>query len=231
MRRYERRIHELAEALIVVSDQDAPFFPSDKVTVVENGVDTDVFSPIEDVVRPKHIVFSGRMGYGPNAEAAQWFVRECLPTIRTHVPEATLSIVGADPPRSVQRLAKQSGVTVTGFVDSIARAVNEASVVVVPLQSGSGIQNKILEAMACARPIVTTTIGRGAIQAADGRELLVADGRAAFADAVIALLEDRPRAEALGLRARAYVVENHSWERAGDLVERIYERLAHPAPQ
>jgi glycosyltransferase involved in cell wall biosynthesis len=119
-------------------------------------------------------------------------------------------------------LGRIPGVKVTGYVDSIASALNEASVVVVPLQSASGIQNKILEAMACARPVVTTAVGLGAIAARHGREVLIAEGREAFADAVVSLLEDESAAEEMGRCARAFVIANHTWEHAGELVDQIY---------
>jgi polysaccharide biosynthesis protein PslH len=222
MRRYERRVHEVGEAVIVVSLRDAHYFPEGKVHVVENGVDQNRFQPNPRLRRPGHLVFGGRIGYAPNAEAARWFAIHCLPLIQERVPAVTLSIAGADPPRDVRALGRIPGVKVTGYVDSIASALNEASVVVVPLQSASGIQNKILEAMACARPVVTTAVGLGAIAARHGREVLIAEGREAFADAVVSLLEDESAAEEMGRCARAFVIANHTWEHAGELVDQIY---------
>jgi glycosyltransferase involved in cell wall biosynthesis len=230
MRGYERHVHALAEAVIVVSSQDAHFFPASKVTVIENGVDLELFTPVPALRRTAHLAFSGRMGYTPNAEAALWFVRECLPVVRQSVPEVTLSIVGADPPRAVRSLAQAPGVEVTGYVRSIADALNQASVVVAPLLSGSGMQNKVLEAMACGRPVVTTSIGLGGIRATSRNELAVADGPEAFAAAVVSLLENPSGAEAMGRRARAFVVENHTWAHAAERVEDLYRQLLRSRP-
>ena len=183
---------------------------------------TDEFAPLPGATRRFDLVFSGNMGYAPNAQAARWFVEECLPLVRASVPEASLAIVGARPLRTVRALGRVPGVHVTGYVDSVARALNEAAVAVAPLRAASGIQNKVLEAMACGRPVVTTALGLGDIEARPGDEVIVADGAEPFARAVVELLRSPERAEALGRRGRDFVVRRHSWERAADAVEDVY---------
>ena len=113
----------------------------------------------------------------------------------------------------------------TGFVPSMPDALNEAAVAVAPMRSGSGIQNKVLEAMACGLPVVASSLALGGIGARAGEEIVVADDAEETAAAVGALLRDRERAESIGKRARDYVVREHSWERAGEEVEEIYERV------
>jgi glycosyltransferase involved in cell wall biosynthesis len=108
----------------------------------------------------------------------------------------------------------------------MAHTLNSASVVVAPMHSGAGIQNKVLEAMACGRAVVTTTIGLGGIEARPGVEVVVADGAEEFAGAVSRLLRDDGRAAELGRAARARVLERYTWDRAGDAVDRIYAELA-----
>lgn len=224
IRPYERSAGRLADHLIVVSERDRMFFPAPKTSVVVNGVDYDVFAPQADVRRADRVVFSGNMGYAPNVQGALWFASECWPSIRAAVPTAQFAIVGARPSRDVRALGGD-GIEITGYVDSIALAINEAAVSVAPLRSGSGMQNKILEAMACARPVVTTSVGRGSIAATPGESIVVADDAETFAAAVVDLLRDPARGDAIGRSGREYVRTHHSWERGADLVDDIYRRI------
>src|SRR5438270_7132421 len=162
------------------------------------------------------------MSYPPNVRAARWFADECFPRVREVVPDASFVVAGTSPAREISRLAERDGITVTGFVESMAAALNEGSVAVAPMLSGAGIQNKILEAMACGLPVVTTSIGLGGLDAVPGKELVVADGAEAFSDQVAALLRDRGLAEELGGNARRRVLERYTWERAGEDVEQVY---------
>lgn len=235
MREYEPAVARRADHVIVVSERDRPYFPGADVTVVENGVDTELFAPDPARRRADAIVFSGNMGYEPNVDAARWFVAECFGRIRAQVPTATLSIVGARPTRAVRELADRPGVAVTGFVDSMPAALNEATVAVAPLRSGSGIQNKILEAMACGLSIVATPTAVGAIDAHHGRDIVVAEGAESFADAVVRVLRDASLREALARNARTRVVESYSWARGAERVEEIWNaavsgRSSSPSP-
>ena len=225
IRPYERRVVAEFDHVLVVSEQDKEFLPGDHVTVLPNGVDTDEFAPQPERGRSETLVFSGNMHYEPNIHSVTWFAERCLPRIRAAVPNATLVVAGADPHPAVAALAGKPGVRVTGFVPSMPDALNEAAVAVAPMRSGSGIQNKVLEAMACGLPVVASSLALGGIGARAGEQIVVADDAEETAAAVVALLRDRERAESIGERARDYVVREHSWERAGEEVEEIYERV------
>ena len=165
------------------------------------------------------------MSYPPNVRAASWFAEECFERIRAHVPGASLLIAGKAPVRQVRQLGEREGISVTGFVDSMPEMLRRARVAVAPMLSGAGIQNKVLEAMACGLPVVATTFGAAAIDAAPGRDLIVADGADAFADAVVGLLLDSARARQVGANARAVVLERHGWDRSAAAIEGLYESL------
>ena len=218
-----------ATEVIVVSEQDRSFLRSDRVTVVENGVDTEAFTPGSKARTEPTIVFTGNMGYGPNVDAAVWFATSCFPRIRGVLRDVRFMVAGDRPSSRVRALGLRHGVTVTGRVPSIADVLRDADVAVVPLLSGSGIQNKVLEAMACGVPVVTTRIGLGGLRALPNVHLLVEDDANAFADAVVALLESPARSDELGRAGRAFVVAEHSWQRAADQVDAIYRRAVQAA--
>ena len=225
---YEVELARRFDEVIVVSEQDRDFLPDGRVTVVPNGVDTDLFAPTGEAKGPT-IVFSGHMSYDPNVHAVTWFAERCFPRVRAQVPEASLVIAGWNPAKAVRELGTLPGVEVTGWVESMPAILNRAAVAIAPMQSGSGIQNKILEAMSCELPVVTTTIGLGSIGAKPEDEIVVADGEEPFADAVVRLLRSPERAADVGRRARRYVLDHHSWQSAADQVDEVYQRAAHSA--
>jgi sugar transferase (PEP-CTERM/EpsH1 system associated) len=201
-------------------------------TVLRNGVDLQQFTPARAAPEPGLIVFTGVMNYLPNADGCIWFAEEILPRIRSRASNARFAIVGAHPTSAVQRLARLSGVTVTGFVDDTRDWLGRAVVAVAPLRIARGIQNKVLEAMAMGLPTVGTTPATQGVEGRDGEELLVRDDAVPFADAVLELLGDPLRARSLGARARTFVEARYDWEVVfrplDDLIERCRTRSAGP---
>ncbi len=198
-----------------------------KVEALANGVDLDYFSP-EKVASsaplpPARLIFSGAMDYWPNVEGAVWFAREVFPTVRQVFPEAVFCIAGRNPTEAVLDLKKLPGVEVTGTVPDMRVHLTGATLCVVPLMIARGIQNKVLEGMAMAKPVVATSGAATGIKAHVGEDLIVADGAAAMAEAVIKLLGDPERQRILGRNARAYVERAHSWaahlQRLDEIIE------------
>jgi len=224
LRRYERTLDRQFDRLIVSSPVDREFIgPYENLHVVPNGVDIERFPFVEDGRQPYTIIFSGRIGYFPNAEAAVWFATQVFPVVRQQVPGARFVIVGADPPWRVKLLTRLPGVEVTGYVPDLGGFLTRAAVAVAPMQAGSGIQNKVLEAMASGTPVVATSYALGGIEAQDSEHLLVARGGGTFARKVIKLLNDRPLAHRLARNARRLVEERYTWERSVDALEEVYK--------
>jgi len=197
------------------------------VTYVNNGVDTEYFSPERTYPNPyaadeKVIVFTGAMDYWANVDAVRWFAQDIFPMVQRRIPQAHFYIVGARPTSAVQQLGGASGVTVTGAVKDIRPYLAHAGVAVAPMRIARGIQNKVLEAMAMARAVVVSPEGLDGIHARVGEELLMAEGDARFASYVTEILTGAKYAE-MGSAARARVVNDYSWQESLQRFEALLE--------
>lgn len=214
---FERQIAQRVDASLFVSEAEADLFRTRSgaanVRAVENGIDTDFFDPaaaFERIDTPgKLIVFTGQMDYRPNVEAVTWFAEAVLPHIRATHPDADFVIVGRNPTDAVTALARRDGVQVTGEVADVRPWLDAAACVVAPLKIARGIQNKVLEAMAMARPVVASGPAAEGIDH-DGT-ILSGDTVAEVTDAVNGLLSDAPGAAAMGRNARERVKARYGW--------------------
>ena len=164
-------------------------------------------------------MFAGNLGYFPNVDAATFLVRDVLPRVRAAVPGAELRLVGARPARRVRALAGAAGVSLAASVPAIAPELAAATIALVPLRAGSGLQNKVLEAMAAGTPVVATPRAVAGLALGTGEEVLVADDAAGLAAAAVALLRDPARARAQARAARALVERRYRWEDSAAGVE------------
>lgn len=226
---FEKSVAARADVCAFVSEAEAALFRAasgqgrDKVIAMENGVALDYFDPQADfpVVERQDgplLVFTGQMDYRPNVEAVESFARESLPAIRAAHPQARFAIVGRNPAGPVQALADVPGVIVTGAVPDVRGWLAAADVVVAPLRIARGIQNKVLEAMAMARPVVASPQAAEGIDAQDGVHFLIAATPADEASRINALLADRAGADRLAKAARARMEQRYRWSaRLADL--------------
>jgi glycosyltransferase involved in cell wall biosynthesis len=182
----------------------------------------------------KVLVFTGAMDYWANGDAVTWFARGAFPLVRAQVPDAHFYIVGARPSAAVQNLADLPGITVTGRVDDTRPYLAHAGLVVAPLRIARGVQNKVLEAMAMGKPVLTTSLALEGIAARSGRDVLVADDAPQLTELSAGILRAGDAAS-LGKAARQYVLKHHRWEenlkRIGDLLEGASASIAGPAEQ
>lgn len=181
---------------------------------IGNGVDVTYHDPAAVAAHhsgAKTIVFVGMMDYWPNVDAVAWFAKDIFPLVRARHPDARFQIVGARPVPSVRALARIDGIEVTGAVPDVRPYVKAATAVVAPLRIARGIQNKVLEGMAMARPVVTTPAALEGINAVRERHVLVGETPNEFAEAVMRVLDANLPAD-MGAAARAFVVKNHDWD-------------------
>lgn len=227
--RFESEVCRRADHVTCVSAEDAAALralaPSANPVVVPNGIFLADYALPSSAGRgvggegEKRLVFTGKMDYRPNIDAVTWFADEALPLIRRELPEAGFVIVGQKPAEAVKRLGERKGITVTGAVEDARPYIAGAAVYVAPLRMGGGTRFKLLEAMALRRPIVSTTVGAEGFAAQNGRELLLADSAADFAQAALTLLRDESKQQALA-EAGYEFVRQYDWGRIAPRMEK-----------
>lgn len=235
---YERKVYQVFDHSLLVSDKEEELFrqvcpDTDKVTVVRNGVDFDYFCPntikekgsytIDEAQDPPKknghyatgptIVFTGAMDYHANIDGVNWFCLEVLPKIQEKFPSLKFLIVGSNPVAAVQNLTRLPGVEVTGFVDDIREYYRIADLCVVPLRLARGVQNKVLEAMAMGKAVVTTSRANDGVQAYDGTHLLIADSAEEFSGSIVKLLSNSALSEQIASNARDFIVHHYDWQK------------------
>lgn len=193
----------------------------ERLSILPNGVDLDYFCPNGERRQPSTLVFSGKMSYHANVAAALHLLREIMPGVWSRCPDVKLWIVGKEPPRELKALAN-GRVHLTGLVDDLRPYLRGATVAVSPVVYGAGIQNKVLEALACATPTVATSRATAALDVIHGHELVIADQAESFSQAIVDLLEQPEKRTALGRQGRKFVEKNHSWDAITTQLEEIY---------
>lgn len=227
LRTYETQILRRAAHTIAMSAQekvalrdlvfDAP------LTVIPNGVDLDIYRHFKGTPLYYDLLFTGKMDFRPNVDAALWFGEQVLPLIRAHRPGTTFAIVGQRPHARLEGLRSKPGVTITGYVADVRPYIAGATVYVAPLRVGGGTRLKLLEAMAMGKAIVSTTVGAEGFPVGNGQELVLADDPAEFAQATLDLLENPIRRSELGLTGQAFAHANYGWDTLVPQLERVYE--------
>ncbi len=218
---FEKDVANRANASLLVSQAEAKLFRSrsgaDNVVVLGNGIDTAYYDPaatfkkLHPAFPDPLIVFTGQMDYRPNIDAVTDFATNAMPAIREAHPETTFAIVGRSPTRKISDLSMLPGVQVTGAVDDVRTWLAAADVVVAPLRIARGVQNKVLEAMAMAKPVVASTAAAEGIAAEHGTHFFVEPDVAAEAARVCALLAQPDAGRKIGKAARTHVARHYAW--------------------
>ncbi|MBA4766241.1 MAG: TIGR03087 family PEP-CTERM/XrtA system glycosyltransferase [Porphyrobacter sp.] len=223
----EERLGRRADATILISEAEAALYRSRlaasasvNVQVIGNGIDAAFFDPAVATPHPAltegsepHFVFTGQMDYRPNEQAALWVIEALLPRLRTRLPGAMFHVVGRNPTRALMALDGAPGVRVWGAVPDVRPFIAAADAVLAPLLIARGVQNKVLEAMAMARPVVLTPDAATGIAAEDGTHWIVCPpDPEAMAARIADLIADREAAARIGAAARDFVLCHHGWE-------------------
>ncbi len=219
---YENLMLDLFDSSTIISAQDREFLyhpRRDEVVVVPNGVDTQHFAPMAAEKR-YDLVFTGNMNYPPNVDSVLHLVQDVLPLVRQRRPGTSLLISGVDPGPRIRALAEADPlVTVTGWVKDIRTSYASARVFAAPMRIGTGLQNKLLEAMAMELPCVTSPLANNAVGAVPEGSILLGSNAAEHAAAILRLLDDRGLYERIAMSGRRFVRDHFSWDRAVDVLE------------
>jgi sugar transferase (PEP-CTERM/EpsH1 system associated) len=227
LKEFENYINKLFDYSIVISEREKKLLAEqEKTTVVSNGVDFKIFSPMKSH-KKNTVIFSGAMNYFANIDGVFFFYEEVFPLIKEAVPNAKFIIAGMKPVKKIRQLACQD-VMVTGYVPDMRSYVAQSTVFIAPLRIAKGLQNKVLEAMAMEVPVVATAATNGGIGAQDQQEILVADSPAAFSQATVALLRDAALRKAVTANAKRFVLQHFRWETNLSRLDDIIALVAQP---
>lgn len=224
---YEPSLYSRFDRCLLVSAVDRVFLqkknPRLPIDIATIGVDHDYYQPYSGEESAHRLVFSGVMNYIPNDDAMIFFCSSILPIIEQKYPAVPLYIVGKNVSRRLSMIAqKKPNIILTGFVEDNRQIIGESTVFVCPLRIGTGIKNKVLEAMAMGKAIVSTSIGAEGIPVVNGHDMFIADKPDEFAEAVIRLLEDANTRREFGVRARQIVIREYDMEKIALTIDAIY---------
>lgn len=223
---YERQIFDYFEHHVIISEQDRELILHPKrkeIKCIPNGVDFSFFEKTE-VIQDKDLVFVGNMSYPPNIEAAHYIANEILPLLNSGIKTHSFLISGADPHTSIIRLAKTNpNVEMTGWVDDIRTSYARGKIFIAPMMIGTGMQNKLIEAMAMGIPCITTPLANNAINAVHNESIIVAQEKEEFVSAIQKLLCDDEYYSKIAEGGRKLVMVNFNWEKTTKRLISMFE--------
>lgn len=215
LKRYEHFIFKSFENKVIISEQDRELIVhanNEDISVLRNGVDLSFFQN-KDLEKKYDLLFTGNMSYPPNVDGVDYLVNSILPIVWQSKPEVNLVIAGANPNQKVQKLSSKR-VLVTGWVDDMRDYYSSSRVFIAPMQIGTGLQNKLLEAMAMELPCITSELANNALKAEHGKSILIGNNPEEYASHIISLLENHEAAQTLAAEGKAFVKRNYNWERS-----------------
>ena len=219
IKKYEKNMVCNYDKTIVVSKIDKNYINIDDIDVIPIGIDTKKIK--NDRISNK-IIFSGNMGYFPNENAVNWFLSNCFKKIKNCVPNVEFIVAGKNPSKKIKKLHNGKNIFIKGFVLSMTDALRHSSISIAPMQAGSGMQIKVLEAMSIGLPIVATDYGKGDISVEHKKNIVIANDPIEFADECVKLLKYKKNRDFIRKNAYEFIKLNHSWKIIKDKYLSIY---------
>ena len=224
LKKYEKRVFNWFDNTYIISEQDKASFyfkESNQIKVSPNGVDHNFFQPERKTKKKYDLVFTGNMSYPPNVNAVEYIAKELMPLLVKRKPDIKLLIAGATPTNSVKALSSEN-IHVSGWLDDIRDAYNDASVFLAPLQIGTGLQNKLLEAMSMEVPCITSQLANNALKAKNNEEILIGNTPEEYVNAVFELLENQELNKKIVKNGKTFVTETYNWNAISKGLERDF---------
>ncbi|MCB0402376.1 MAG: glycosyltransferase [Flavobacteriales bacterium] len=222
LKRYEHFIFEEFDHLTIISEQDRNLIVNirnDSMVVVPNGVDYGTYQ-FKELPKQFDLIFTGNMAYPPNVDSVVYLVNDIMPLAWEKLPDINLVIVGAKPSPKVQKL-RSDKVIVTGWVEDISEYYAKSKVFVAPMQIGTGLQNKLLEAMAMKRPCITSRLANNALHAEPNKSVLIGENPKDYANHIVQLLQNQELYNSIALNGYNFVKENYTWEGSTSVLEKV----------
>ncbi len=230
LKRYENVIYDYFDHHTIISEQDQELVfleNRENIAIIPNGIDINYFEP-QKKEKKYNLLFNGNMQYEPNVNSALFIVKEILPLVHKREPNVNLLISGTSPTKEIKQLASDK-VEVSGWLSDIRDAYNSAEIFIAPMQIGTGLQNKLLEAMAMELPCITSKLANNALQATPNESILIGQTPQDYADLIIELLNNDKLASDIALSGKKYVQSTFSWEESSKRLYQVMEdHDAHP---
>jgi sugar transferase (PEP-CTERM/EpsH1 system associated) len=231
VRKYESETSNYFDTAFVISGVDKDYINSisenDNLEVLENGVDLDFFHPNDFSAPEERIIFLGNMRTFPNQDAAFYFANEIFPKLLQRLPDLHFYIIGVYPPKKILALNSQPNIHVTGFVDDVRPYIWSSIAAVSPMRVGAGLQNKILECMACGMPVITTSLGNEGINACNQKEIFIAEREEDYLKIILKLLESAQYREDIGKNARSFIEKKYRWDSVLSKLDEIISKVCY----
>ncbi len=226
LKRYEAAIFNDFDVRSIISEPDRALFPHerrDEILIVPNGVDHDYFKP-QEKEKKYDLVFTGNMSYPPNVNAVEYLAHEIMPIVWKTLPETKLYIAGATPDPKVKKAAS-ARIIVSGWLDDIRDAYAESRIFIAPMRIGTGLQNKLLEAMSMRLPAITSPLANASLGAKPDEEILVGDKAETLAQHIITLLTDKEKADHIAQAGFDFTNRVYDWGKATEKLEEEMRRI------
>lgn len=223
--RYESKMFEVFDALTIITDADRKLLKSprkEEVHIIPNGVAESYFTYPQPKEKPYDILFSGAMSYAPNIDAAEYLIKEIMPLVWEKKPNVKIAIAGGGAPISLQKEANER-IIMPGWVDDMKEYYSQTKIFIAPMRIGTGLQNKLLEAMAMNVACITSPLANQALKAKDKEEILIADNAKAYADCIIDLLDNEQLSSKIANAGKDYVFNEYSWENSCEKLSNIFK--------
>ncbi len=223
MKKYEKKVFEQFNNRVLITETDRDIFPHpnrEQIIIIPNGVDLESFKPA-GAAQTYDIIFAGNMNYPPNVDAVLFLLNDIMPIVWKRKPQTKVLIAGANPAAAIRQKASDL-VEITGWVDDISKAYSSARIFVAPMRIGTGLQNKLLEAMASGLPCITSPLAFRPLKATKNSDVLVAETEKDYADLIVELIDNHIFWQICSLQGRKFVEKNYSWKTVGNQLNDLF---------